>query len=93
MELAIWYSALQKLEGEGLVDTVKDLLIFILFTGLRRREASELRWENVDLKNKHFYISNTKNQEDFYLPLTKTTYKLLSERRKKQSQNMYLKVL
>lgn len=83
MELAIWYSALQKLEGEGLVDTVKDLLIFILFTGLRRREASELRWENVDLKNKHFYISNTKNQEDFYLPLTKTTYKLLSERRKK----------
>ncbi|KTC75371.1 phage-related integrase [Legionella birminghamensis] len=48
-ELAPWYVGIQQLDNE----IVRDYLLLILFTGLRRQEAATLRWAQVDLKLKH----------------------------------------
>lgn len=44
-ELKDWYDGVQLLQ-DGIL---RDYLLLILFTGLRRREAAGLTWANVDL--------------------------------------------
>ena len=65
------------------------MFIFILFTGLRRNEALELRWEDIDFRNNSFIIEDTKNHESHALPLTKTLLEIL-DRRKDDSDNPYV---
>ncbi len=45
-DLAAWYQAVMQLENT----TIRDYLLILLFTGLRRTEAMKLKWANVDLK-------------------------------------------
>jgi integrase len=61
--------------------TVSDLLMFILFTGLRKSEALGLLWEDVDFENAHFTVKATKNNSDLNLPLTTFTTDLLLKRK------------
>jgi integrase len=61
--------------------TVCDLLMFILFTGLRKSEALGLLWEDVDFENTHFTVRDTKNNSDLNLPLTTFTTDLLLKRK------------
>ena len=70
-------------------EVVRDLFIFILFTGLRRNEALELKWEDIDFRNNSFIIEDTKNHESHALPLTKTLLEIL-DRRKDDSDNPYV---
>jgi integrase len=62
-------------------DTVKDYLIFLLLTGLRRSEAATLRWENVDLVSKMFTVPVTKNRVPHTLPLSDYLNAMLKRRR------------
>jgi len=61
--------------------TVGDLLMFILFTGLRKSEAIGLLWKDVDFENAHFTVRDTKNHSDLNLPLTTFTTNLLLKRK------------
>lgn len=61
-------------------DTVKDWLMFLLLTGLRRNEAEGLRWENVDLPAKMFTVPMTKNRVPHTLPLSDFLYRMLKRR-------------
>jgi len=65
--------------------TVSDLLIFVLFTGLRQSEALSLIWKDVDLNNEIFTVRDTKNHTDHTLPITKTIKELLLNRKLKSS--------
>ena len=83
-----WYKAVQELPDNSLNhkkpnqgSTVRDLLVFILFTGLRRREATNLMWDNVDFIEKSFTIHNTKNYESHTLPLTDFLLGILKRRK------------
>jgi len=76
-ELAPWYQGVQKLENE----TLRDYLLLILFSGLRRQEAAKLRWEQVNLKSKSLTITDTKNREAHTLPLSDYLYELLHSRK------------
>ena len=58
----------------------RDYLHFLLFTGLRRSEASNLTWSNVDFKERTFTILDTKNKESHTLPFSDFTQKLLERR-------------
>lgn len=49
---------------------VRDYLLLLLFTGLRREEALSLAWKNVDLKNKTLTLPDPKNRQPHTLPLT-----------------------
>jgi len=84
-ELSAWHDGVMQLESEIL----RDYLLLILFTGLRRQEAAKLKWEHVDLKAKTLTIFDTKNHQDHVLPLSDYLYDLL-ERRKQNAISEYV---
>ena len=62
-------------------ETVRDFLVFLLLTGLRRNEAATLKWADVDLKAKMFTVSiETKNREPHTLPLSDYLHDMLKRR-------------
>lgn len=75
-ELAPWYAGVQKLQNE----TLRDYLLLLILTGLRRQEAATLRWDQVDLTAKTLTVLDTKNHESHTLPLSNYLYELLSSR-------------
>jgi integrase len=75
-KLADWYAAVMQLENES----IKDALVFLLFTGLRKMEAFTLRWDHVDLKGKTFRIEHTKNKQPLELPLSDFLHAMLTRR-------------
>lgn len=78
-----WWRAVKALETEATrdnADSVRDWLIFLLLTGLRREEAATLQWENVDLRSKMFTVPVTKNREPHTLPLSDFLLAMLKRR-------------
>lgn len=75
-QLKPWYEATMLLNQE----TTRDFLHFILFTGLRRSEATQLTWENVDFNERTFLIPDTKNKEPHRLPMSDFLEDLLKRR-------------
>jgi|TARA_Y100000294_G_C8560329_1_gene338835 integrase len=95
-ELKTWWNAIHELPTHKLntkyingtthkqpnhSKTARDFFIFVLMTGLRRREASNLTWADIDFKNKGLTIENTKNHETHTLPLTDYLIALLNHRK------------
>ena len=54
--------------------------MLLLFTGLRKNEAAELLWKNVDLKGATLVIPDSKNREPHTLPLTDYLLSMLKKR-------------
>jgi integrase len=61
----------------------RDYLLFLMYTGCRRTEASTLLWSNVDLDEKviHLQAADTKGKRNFDLPMSDVIYELLKARR------------
>lgn len=68
-------------------EIARDYLIFLLFTGLRRTEALELLWENVDFEARTVSIPDPKNRQEHTLPMSNFLQELLQNRRKLTSEN------
>jgi integrase len=82
-ELRPWFNAVTALASDhpqAKADIVRDYLLFILFTGLRRQEAARLRWEDVDLKGRTLTVTDTKNHQPHTLPLSEFLLELLTGR-------------
>jgi len=75
-DLAGWYRSTLQIENP----VHRDYLLLILFTGLRKNEAAQLKWENIDFKAKTLTIIDPKNHLDHVLPLSDFLYELLWER-------------
>lgn len=90
-ELAPWYAAIETLRKDPLneAETIADYLVFMLYTGLRRQEAAQLTWEQVDLKSRSLTITDTKNRMPHTLPLPPTLIALL-ERHQVIAHNGYV---
>lgn len=91
-DLAPWYKAVMNLTNDSIApnrEVVRDFLLLLLFTGLRRSEAAKLTWNRVDLKDRTMIITDTKNHTDHTLPLTDFLYDLLSTR-KAHAQTQYV---
>ena len=87
-EIKPWLKAVQKLKVEtsnSKADVVRDWLVVLLLTGLRRQEASRLTWDNVDFRARTLTVTDTKHNEDHTLPLSDYLHDLL-KRRKAQAQ-------
>lgn len=82
-ELAAWYKAVNNLTNE----TLRDYLLLLLFTGLRRQEAAKLKWSEVDLKAKTLVIGDTKNHDPHTLPLSNYLDELLTRRQQQTSSD------
>ena len=70
---------------------LRDYLLFILLTGCRRREASSLRWDKVDIRNESFIIvdQRSKNHHPLELPLTDALMEII-ERRRSESKSEWV---
>lgn len=91
-DLLPWYRAVTNLSNDSIApnrEVVKDFLLFVLFTGLRRNEAAKLTWNRVDLKDRTFIIKDTKNHVDHVLPVTDFLYDLLTKRQS-ESKTRYV---
>jgi integrase len=76
-ELADWYRAVQCLQNA----TIRDYLLVLVFTGLRREEAARLRWRDVDPRGRTLTVTDTKNGRPHTLPLPDFLCTLLETRR------------
>jgi len=63
---------------------VRDFLLFLLFTGLRKGEGTALKWGEVNFNTKSFCIQDTKNKEPLRLPMSDYIYELLDNRHKER---------
>ena len=55
----------------------KDLITFLIYTGCRKGEALNLKWDDVDLQNDVIAIKGTKTKYDRYIPISKPLKELL----------------
>jgi integrase len=88
-ELPAWFKAVQELKSDavnGMADVVRDYLLFLLLTGLRRNEAATLKWGQVDMISRTFTVLDTKNKEPHTLPMSDYVLDLLAGRREKAEE-------
>jgi integrase len=76
-DLSKFYSALALLPNQIAADYIR----LMLFTGLRRREASSLQWKDLDLNSKTMCVPMTKSGRPLKLPLSAIVHDLLVARR------------
>lgn len=78
-ELSVFHTAVMALPNP----VHRDYLLFLLFTGLRRREAAGLRWADVDLSEKLIRIpaTRTKAGRKLDLPMSDVVFDMLVARR------------
>jgi integrase len=78
-DLPSFFAAIAELENRVAADYIR----FLLFTGLRRREAASLKWSQVDFVAKTFSIPGalTKNGNTLTLPMSDFVSDLLVSRR------------
>ena len=55
----------------GVTDQGMNYVMLVLFTGMRKSEVANLKWEDVDFKKKTIVARNTKNGSDHYVPMSK----------------------
>jgi len=70
-----WYQAVLAQD-----ERVRDFLLVALFTGMRRAEIANLRWEFVDLAGATLTVPRTKNGDPLVLPLSSFLLRLLRRR-------------
>ena len=70
-------------------ELIRDYLLLILFTGLRRREATQLRWDWIDIDEKVLTIPETKNGHSHTLPITNFLLDILQERSSNESDFVF----
>jgi integrase len=63
----------------------RDLITFLIYTGCRKGEALNLKWDDVDMQNDVIAIKGTKTKYDRYIPISKPLKVLLSGIEKKQN--------
>lgn len=90
-DLKAWFDAVlalpQTMNDRGADGSrASDYLQFVILTGLRRREATSLTWNDINLKAKTFDVTDTKNNTPLTLPLSDYLVEIL-ERRKKASKS------
>ena len=82
-DLNAWFKAVYALptlsNGENR-EAVRDYLLLLILTGLRREEGLALQWRDVDLKAKTLTIPDPKNRQSHTLPLSTFLFDLLQRR-------------
>ena len=69
---------IQKLINGATNKLTRDLITFLIYTGCRKGEALNLKWDDVDLKNDVIAVKGTKTKYDRYIPISKPLKELLN---------------
>lgn len=83
-ELKPWYEAVESLrdphDPTSFGGTMADLQLLLIFTGMRRGEATKLQWRDVDLRDRTVCLEKTKNGETITLPMSEFVLEMLHRR-------------
>ncbi|MBC8000589.1 MAG: integrase family protein [Leptolyngbya sp.] len=87
-KLPAWYAAVMELRHQK----VKDYLMLLLLTGLRRTEGASLRWEDIDFQSKVLTVRAelAKNGNEHRLPLSDFLYQMLHRRYLNRADSEYV---
>ncbi|MCZ6658194.1 MAG: integrase family protein, partial [Gammaproteobacteria bacterium] len=82
-DLPAWWKAVQGLAGErsnSSAEVVKDYLQTLLFTGMRPTEAARLSAQDLNLQDRIFISTETKNWEEHALPMSEPVWEIFARR-------------
>jgi integrase len=87
-KLPAWFAAVMELRHQK----VKDYLMLLLLTGLRRNEGATLRWEDIDFQSKVLTVRAelAKNGNEHRLPLSDYLYEMLHRRYLDRADSEYV---
>jgi integrase len=87
-KLAEWYQAVKSLKDTK----VRDYLLLLLFTGLRRNEAATLKWTDIDFAGRVLTIRSeiAKNHQEHRLPLSDFLHALLMQRKARTGESEFV---
>lgn len=87
-KLPAWYGTVMSLRKA----TVRDYLLLLLFTGLRRNEAATLTWSDIDFDSKVLIVKAAiaKNGKEHRLPLSDFLFELLQRRYSERGDAEYV---
>lgn len=87
-KLPAWRNAVMSLRHT----TVRDYLLLLLFTGLRRNEGATLRWADIDFDSKVLTVRSAiaKNGKEHRLPLSDFLFELLQRRYQERGNAEYV---
>lgn len=91
-ELPKWFDAVLNLTNtnpNNNTEVIRDYLLLLIFTGLRRSEAMKIKVSDVDLEGRTLTVSDTKNSEPHVLPMGDYQFSVV-KRRVEESYNDYL---
>lgn len=80
-QFAQWLSAVEALKSEW-----RDYFLLLLATGLRRQEALDLTWGDIDLDGGILIINDPKNHTPHELPIPARTLEMLRARKARYDQ-------
>ena len=75
-EVRLFLAVIDGLKGGN----TRDIMLTILYTGMRKSEAMGLQWENINLQDKTLYIPKTKNGKPLLLPLPSVLVDMMNAR-------------
>jgi integrase len=75
---------IQKLISGATNKLTRDIITFLIYTGCRKGEALNLKWDDVDLQNGVIAIKGTKTKYDRHIPISNALRAVLSGIEKNQ---------
>ena len=82
---------IQKLISGATNKLTRDLITFLIYTGCRKGEALNLKWDDVDLKTGIIAIKGTKTKYDRYIPISEPLKAILRSIEKGRTAYMSFK--
>ena len=81
-ELKPWWEATERLRQEytGDGDLAADYLQFAILTGLRRREITQIKWEDINQRRRTFLIPENKSKRPYAVPVTDALQSIFDRR-------------
>lgn len=85
-ELPKFFEALEEEKHE----TIKDFIWISLLTGARKSNVLSMQWQDINFKDKSWYISETKNGTPQLIPLVNEAINLLERRFKRKDSGKWV---
>jgi integrase len=67
-----------------------DLSLMLFYHGTRFSEMARMKWQQVDFRNKRFYLDETKNGRRLWLPMNSESETVLKRRKKLSTGSEYV---
>ena len=73
---------------DNISNNYKDVLDFLVFSGMRLGNVLDLRWEDIDFKNRIIIVraQKSKNKEDLIIPINEKLCSILQKRKSKKQK-------